>query len=83
MAQRAEWTDDRIDDKMSAMDATFARIDESLRDLRAEMRDVRAELTAGPEGLRSSRDQLRDRMMLAGFASTALIAGIVAVLLKA
>ena len=52
VAQRAVWTDDRLDDKPSSVDATFERIDLSLRELRAEQLSMRAELA---DEIRSSR----------------------------
>lgn len=70
-------------DKLSSVDATFDRIDLSLREFRAEQLATRAELVSEMQTLRSSLDQFRDRMMLAGFSlATALVAVAAAVILK-
>ena len=45
--ERATWTDERIDEKMKAIDTTFDDIRSELAELRAEMRAGFAELRAG------------------------------------
>jgi malate synthase len=42
--ERAAWTDERLDDLAEAMRSGFARIDQDLRDIRAEIGGVRSEL---------------------------------------
>jgi uncharacterized protein len=55
--ERARWTDERLDDRMSAIDTTFERVFEEMRaeraELRTEMRAGRAELSAEMRALRS------------------------------
>lgn len=48
-----EWTDERMDDLASRMDAGFARTDRELRDVRAEIRHTREELKGDIAELRS------------------------------
>jgi uncharacterized coiled-coil DUF342 family protein len=61
--ERGGWTDERLDDRMTAIDTTFDRVFEELRAERsetcAEMRAERAELRAEMRALRS---ELRDDM---------------------
>jgi F0F1-type ATP synthase membrane subunit b/b' len=72
--ERARWSDDRLDDRMSAIDKTFDGVFEELRaeraefraemsamraDLRAEMHGMRAELKAEMHGM---RNELRGEM---------------------
>jgi uncharacterized coiled-coil DUF342 family protein len=61
--ERARWTDERHDDRMTVIDTTFDRVFEELRseraETRAEMRAERAELRAE---LRALRTELRDDM---------------------
>jgi hypothetical protein len=72
--ERARWTDERLDDRMSAIDRTFESVFDEMRaeraelraqmsamhaDLRAEMHGMRAELKAEMHGM---RDELRAEM---------------------
>jgi hypothetical protein len=71
---RTTWTDDRLDERMNAMDATLDRIHHDLDRLSDEMR-----------GLRSDFSALQDRLVqiglgLVGVLSAALVALIVALL---
>ncbi len=42
---RTAWTDERLDDRMTAIDATFKRIFSEPHLIRAEMTELRAEVT--------------------------------------
>jgi hypothetical protein len=48
--ERARWTDERLDDRMSAIDTTFERVFDEMRgeraELRSEMRALREEMHA-------------------------------------
>jgi hypothetical protein len=48
--ERARWTDEWVDDQMSAIDTTFDRVFEELRaeraDMRCEMRAIRSDMSA-------------------------------------
>jgi hypothetical protein len=57
--ERARWTDEQLDDRMTAIDTTFDRVFEELRAERVETRAERAELGAEMRALRS---ELRDDM---------------------
>jgi len=65
--ERAAWSDQRLDEKMSAIDTTFASLFEEMRAERAEVRgDMRAqrdELVAEMRALRTElRTELRGEM---------------------
>ena len=67
---RIAWTDERIDERMSAMDQTFERVHRSLDDLRDEVR-----------GLRGDFASLQDRLIQIGFGLVGvLIAALVALI---
>lgn len=55
--ERVAWTDERLDDLSTRMDAGFARVDRDIRDLRGEMQagfaEVRREIRSEVETLRS------------------------------
>jgi hypothetical protein len=55
--ERAAWTEERLDDLAEGTRAGFARIDQDLRDLRAEMHqgfsDLRTEMHQGSSELRA------------------------------
>lgn len=55
--ERVAWTDERLDDLSTSMDAGFDRVDRDIRDLRGEMNagfaDVRREIRSEVETLRS------------------------------
>jgi uncharacterized protein involved in exopolysaccharide biosynthesis len=62
--ERARWTDERHDDRMTAVDRTFDHVFEELRaeraEVRAEMRAERAELRTEMRALRAEiRDDMR------------------------
>lgn len=61
MAPREAWTDERLDEKMSAVDARLDRIE-------IELRELRRDTNAGFDSLRASIDSLRTSME-AGFES--------------
>jgi hypothetical protein len=53
------WTDGRMDDLATRMDAGFERIDTDIRELR---RDLRSEIRANRDELRSDIGALRDEL---------------------
>ena len=59
--ERVEWTDERLDERMAAIDATFERIFVELAELRAEVRGMRSDFAA-----------FQDRMIQIGFSFAAL-----------
>lgn len=79
--ERARWTDEGIDGQMRAIDQTFERINESLRDLRDEVRAMRGDLTAEITAQRGDIaslagrvDRLQDRLVQIGFGMTGVFA---------
>jgi hypothetical protein len=64
VAERTAWTDERLDDRMSSMDARFDRIEIELREFRAEMRE-------GFRGVRADMSRLQDRMVQGAFGLAA------------
>ena len=70
--ERARWTDERLDDRMSAIDTSFERVFEEMR---AERQELRAEIHQVDERLR----QLDERLGRIGFrAAGILAAGLIA-----
>ena len=70
--ERARWTDERLDDRMTAIDTTFERVFEEMR---AERQELRAEIHQVDERLR----QLDERLGRIGFrAAGILAAGLIA-----
>jgi hypothetical protein len=47
------WTDERMDDLATRMDAGFERVDVDIRELKRELRDTRQELKGDIAGLRT------------------------------
>jgi uncharacterized protein involved in exopolysaccharide biosynthesis len=71
--ERARWTDERHDDRMTVIDTTFDRVFEELRAeraesraehaaLRAEMREWRAELRTDMAALNERISEVADRL---------------------
>jgi hypothetical protein len=71
--ERVAWTDERLDDLSTRMDAGFDRVDRDIRDLRSEMR-------SGFADVRSEIDSLR--ALLFRMNAGLLIAVLVAFLLR-
>ena len=69
--ERARWTDERLDERMAAIDQTFQRIDVSLRDLGEEMRAMRSDLTAEIRAINQRLTQIG--FGLAGILAAGLI----------
>ena len=70
--ERARWTDERLDDRMSAIDTTFERVFEEMR---AERQELRAEIHQVDERLRQLDERLgRIAFRAAGILATGLIA---------
>jgi hypothetical protein len=44
--ERGSWTDDRLDERMAAMEEKFDRLFEELRDVRGEIAALRADFSA-------------------------------------
>jgi hypothetical protein len=59
--ERAVWTDERLDDLASRMDAGFQRVDTDMRELRQELSDMRHTLLQVGGGMIAT--------MLVGFLS--------------
>jgi predicted nuclease with TOPRIM domain len=92
--ERARWTDERLDDRMSAIDTSFERVFQELRaervlmrsemgaeraELRTEMRATRAELNERLTRLDDRLTRLDDRLSQLGFrAAGILAAGLIA-----
>ena len=87
--ERARWTDERHDDRMTVIDRTFDHVFEELRaeragfgeamraeraELRAEMRAERAELRAEMRVLRDRLDRLDERLGRIGFRVAGILA---------
>jgi hypothetical protein len=85
--ERAAWTDERFDDRMSAIDTTFQRVFEEMRAERAEfsteMRELRAEMRAGFAELRAEMIAIHRQVtqIVAGFAIA--LVGVLAALVVA
>jgi hypothetical protein len=52
--ERAAWTDERLDDLADGMRSGFARLDQDIRDLRAEVGSQRTELKGEIQELRQT-----------------------------
>jgi hypothetical protein len=83
--ERAKWTDERLDDRMTVIDTTFDRVFEELRAERAESRaeraEFRAEMAAFRTELRADIAALNDRLSQLGFrAAGILAAGLIALI---
>jgi 5'-3' exonuclease len=81
--ERAKWTDERLDDRMTAIDTTFDRVFEELRTERAEARAERAEIRAEMQEMRAELidriDRIDERLSQLGFrAAGILAAGLIA-----
>jgi uncharacterized coiled-coil DUF342 family protein len=88
--ESARWTDERLDDRMTAIDTTFDRVFEELRaeraemraeraEFRAEMREMRAELRTDMRALIDRVDRIDGRLSQLGFrAAGILAAGLIA-----
>ena len=50
--ERTKWTDERIDERMAAIDQSFDRESEAIRDLGREIRELRDEMRSGFSELR-------------------------------
>ena len=57
--ERARWTDERLDDRMSAIDTTFEHVFEEMR---AERQEFRAEMRALSDRLEQRIDQVDERL---------------------
>jgi hypothetical protein len=81
--ERARWSDERLDDRMSAIDTSFERVFEELRAERVEMRAERADLRAEVRAMRAELNErltrLDERLSQLGFrAAGILAAGLIA-----
>ena len=81
--ERAKWTEERLDDRMTVIDTTFDRVFEELRaeraEFRAEMAGLRAELRSDIGELRADIAGLNHRLSQLGFrAAGILAAGLIA-----
>jgi hypothetical protein len=71
--ERHAWTDERIDERMTAIETTFARIFEELAEIRSDIGGLRADLSAW------QRQIAQIGWALVGTLSAALVAALVAV----
>jgi len=65
VAQRATWTDERLDDLAEGMRTGFARVDQDLRGLRGEMQEGFASLRAELHSLRSQMFAFQGAIIIA------------------
>ena len=80
--ERSTWTDDRIDERMAAIDITFGRIDKNMDVLRDEMRGLRQDMSVEMRGLREEMSALQRQVAQIGWGVTgSLIAAMVALII--
>jgi predicted component of type VI protein secretion system len=83
--ERARWTDERHDDRMTVIDTTFDRVFEELRaeraqsrvehaEFKAEMRTWRAEIRADMAALNERIGRLEERVSQLGFRAAGILA---------
>jgi hypothetical protein len=76
--ERARWTDERHDDRMTVIDRTFDHVFEELRaergDMRAEMRALRLELRGEMQTLNERLTRLDERLGQIGFRAAGILA---------
>jgi len=81
--ERARWTDEQLDDRMSAIDTSFQRVFDEMRaeraELRAEMRALRSELREDLRDVNDRLTRLDERLSQLGLrAAGILAAGLIA-----
>lgn len=74
--KRSDWTDERLDEKMGAIDSTFEMLRDEMHGLRQEMRGLRSDFSSEMRDLRSDFTALQTTLVQIGF-------GLVGVLLAA
>ena len=80
--ERTAWTDERLDERMTAVDQRFDRLDRKIDDLRDEMRAGFAEMRAEMAALRADFNSLRNVLIQVAFGlAGVLTAGIVALVI--
>lgn len=60
--QRAEWTDDRLDDLVKTLDQRFDLAHDDIRGLRGEMAELRGEMNAFRSEMRGEMDAFRSEI---------------------
>jgi hypothetical protein len=73
--ERVAWTDERLDDLSTRMDAGFDRVDRDIRDLRSEMRGGFADLRREIDSLRGLIFRVNAGLLVAVLAA-ALLRGV-------
>jgi hypothetical protein len=77
--ERARWTDERLNDRMTAIDTTFDRVFEELRaervESRAERAEFRADMAAFRTELRADIAALNERLSQLGFRAAGILSG--------
>jgi hypothetical protein len=85
--ERARWSDERLDEKMAAVDTTLERIDANLVALRTElheeMRATRAEFQEDMRLMRADFSRMQDRLVQIGFGLVIALIGALAALIVA
>jgi hypothetical protein len=81
--ERTSWTDERLDEKMTAVDTSFDRIDGALTDLREEVRALRTDLHEDMRLLRADFARMQDRLVQIGFGLVVALIGAIAALIVA
>ena len=77
--ERSAWTDERLDERMTAIDQRFDRGDEALGEIREELRGLRGDFGEEMRAMRSDLSRFEGRMTLVGFMLVGvLIAAVVA-----
>jgi hypothetical protein len=64
--ERGAWTEERLDDLATSMREGFARVDQDIRELRAEIAGLRTEMREEIGGVRAEVDALRQTMIRVG-----------------
>ncbi len=65
--ERIVWTDERLDERMAAIDDTSDRIFAEFAAVRQELRDFRSEFKTEMRELRGDFNRFQDRMVQIGF----------------
>lgn len=67
--ERVAWTDERLDDLSTRMDAGFGRVDRDIRDLRSEMRSGFADVRSEIDSLRALLFRMNAGLLIAVLAA--------------
>lgn len=67
--ERVAWTDERLDDLSTRMDAGFDRVDRDIRDLRSEVRSGFADVRSEIDSLRALLFRMNAGLLIAVLAA--------------